>query len=69
VISQEKRLEILKELQRVNKKQISNREKTLELSMKLEEDIANEKIRMDIKKLEIENIALNKRDKELVSKL
>lgn len=65
----EERLERVLEMQRINEKQISNREKSMELAKKLEEDIENERIRLELKKLEIEYMSLYKRHKELVSKL
>jgi hypothetical protein len=68
-VSPEETFAVIKELQRINKQQISNREKVLELSEQLENDIDNDEIRMEIKKLEIENIGLYKRDKQLISKL
>ena len=65
----EDRLDIVLKMQRINELQISNREKTLQLSKKLAQDIENEKIRLEIKKLEVENIGLHQRCKELTSKL
>jgi hypothetical protein len=63
------KIKIVKEFQKINEQQIENRKKVLELSKKLEKDTENEKIRMEIKKLEVENIGLSKRDKQLVRKL
>jgi hypothetical protein len=68
-MSPEERLKIIKEMQRINEEQVANREKALLLSKELEQDILNQKISMDIKKLEIENIGLHKRFKDLTSKL
>ncbi|MEK3886544.1 hypothetical protein [Bacillus sp. FSL K6-3431] len=68
-MSLEERLEIVHQMQKLTEKQITNREKSLELSKQLEENILDDKLRLEIKKLELENITLYKRNKELISKL
>lgn len=47
-MSSEETFAVIKELQRINKQQITNREKVLELSEQLENDIDNDEIRMEI---------------------
>ncbi len=65
----EERLKIIKEMLEINAEQIANREKVLSLSRKLAEDNSNNKLRMEIKNLELENMNLSNRSKALTSKL
>jgi hypothetical protein len=63
------RLHINKELEWVTKKQIDNAQKRLELSEELEKDLENKVIKNMINELEKENIELNERSTNLISKL
>ncbi|MED4286873.1 hypothetical protein P4678_25995 [Priestia megaterium] len=63
------RLHINKELEWVTKKQIDNAQKRLELSEELEKDLENKVIKNMINELEKENIELNERSTNLISRL
>lgn len=63
------RLHINKELEWVTKKQIDNAKKRLELSGELEKDLENRVIKNMINELEKENIELNERSTDLISRL
>lgn len=65
----EERLAIIQQIQEITEKQIENRKKTLELSKTLSEDISDDKLKLEIQKLHLDNLALSNRDKELIKKL
>lgn len=68
-MSVEKRLEIVKQIQVVNEKQLANRHNALELSQQLEKDVGNMVVKEEIEKLERENSELFAESKRLVNEL